>query len=268
MMPQIAVDCKAFRYTMDGMAALPLVIEQLLYRYPGAAAPAVDRLNLTLSPGEILGLLGPNGAGKTTTLHAVLGLLQPAAGTVRVFGALPMHQRLQVLARLNFASVDVDLPTNLTAQECLMVFARLYGLRAPHARVEALVNRLQLSAIRTHLIGTFSAGERMRLKLCKALLNDPDLLILDEPTLSLDPYMAQQVRTLLREIQRQRGMSILYTSHNMQEVETFCDRILFLHQGRTLAEGSPAEVLARCNSRSLDELFIRVATSGEVFHVG
>lgn len=242
----------------------PIEARQLTFRYPGADAPAVDRLDFALHPGEILGLLGPNGAGKTTTLHAVLGLLVPTSGTVTVFGSSPLQQRMRVLSRLNFASVDVDLPTNLTGRECLKVFAHLYGVPQAAARIATLVDQFQLSVLADHLVGTLSAGEKMRLKLCKALLNEPELLILDEPTLSLDPYMAQTVRSLLKSIQRERQLAILHTSHNMQEVEAFCDRILFLHRGRKLAEGSPREVLARFGSGSLDELFIRVATTGEL----
>lgn len=252
---------------MNGMSALPIQVSQLIYRYPGASANAVDGVDLTLKTGEILGLLGPNGAGKTTTLHAILGLLTPTAGTVRVFGDSPLTERLRVLSRLNFASVDVDLPSNLTVAECLLVFATLYGVPKSRARIEALTQQFELGALRRQRVGTLSAGEQMRLKLCKALLNEPELLILDEPTLSLDPYMAQKVRELLKTIQRQRRMSVLHTSHNMQEVQSFCDRILFLHHGRKLAEGSPRDVLERFQSRSLDELFIRVATSGELFHV-
>jgi ABC-2 type transport system ATP-binding protein len=214
-----------------------------------------------------VGLLGPNGAGKTTTLHAILGLLQPTAGVVRVFGRCPFRHRTQVLTRLNFASVDVDLPSNLTVIECLTVFAKLYGVREIRRHVDGWLERVDLVRFRTALIGTLSAGERMRLKLCKALLNQPEVLVLDEPTLSLDPYMAQKVRTLLHAACRESGMAILHTSHNMREVEAFCDRILFLHLGRKLAEGAPQEVLKRFQSRSLDELFIRVASTGELLHV-
>ena len=251
---------------MDAMPTPPIEVQQLVYRYPGAPAAAIDGLSFTLRDAEILGLLGPNGAGKTTTLHALLGLLVPQDGTVRIFGASPLTQRLRVLARLNFASVDVDLPSNLAVSECLTIFARLYRVPQSRRRVQELMDRFELSALRHQLIGALSAGEQMRLKLCKALLNAPDLLILDEPTLSLDPYMAQRVRDLLKTLQRHQRMSILHTSHNMQEVETFCDRILFLHQGKALAHGSPREVLERFRSRSLDELFIRVATDGELIH--
>ena len=248
------------------MSVSPVEVQQLVYRYPGADSPAVDGLEFVLRPREILGLLGPNGAGKTTTLHAILGLLVPSSGLVRVFGRSPLTDRLTILSRLNFASVDVDLPSNLTVWESLWVFAKLYSIPNLRRRLEELLEQFELSAMRRQLVGTLSAGEQMRLKLSKALLNAPDLLILDEPTLSLDPYMAQKVRDLLKTVQQQRGMSILHTSHNMREVEAFCDRILFLHQGRKLAEGTPREVLERFQSRSLDELFIRVATSGELFH--
>jgi len=246
----------------------PIVdVRGLTHAYARSEQPAVDQLDLEVRGGEIVGLLGPNGAGKTTTLHAVLGLLEPTQGNVLVFGRSPIRQRAEVLGRLNFASVDVDLPSNLLVTECLHIFAALYSVPDRRRRVHELIQRFELEPLVRRRVAVLSAGERMRLKLCKALLNAPDLLVLDEPTLSLDPYMAQKVRQLLRTIQHERHTSILYTSHNMREVEEFCDRIVFLHRGRKLTEGPPAEVLARANSRSLDELFIRVATSGELFDV-
>lgn len=241
-----------------------LDVQSLTHRYPKAEAPAVDGLSFTLEKGEILGLLGPNGAGKTTTLHAILGLLKPTSGKLRIFGFSPIKDRLKVLPRLNFASVDVDLPSNLTVRECLRVFAGLYSIDNPQARIGEWVKRLELEAFLTQAIGSLSSGERMRLKIGKALLNDPELLILDEPTLSLDPYMAQKVREMLKKIQRERGLSILHTSHNMQEVESFCDRIIFLHRGKLLVEGSPKQVMQRFQTGSLNELFIRVAATGEL----
>lgn len=245
--------------------AEPIVeVAELVHRYPRAPQAAVEGLSFTLQPGEVLGLLGPNGAGKTTTLHAVLGLLEPTSGSVWVFGRSPVRERLQVLPRLNFASVDVDLPSNLTVAECLRVFAGLYTVPHPAQRIVALMQQLDLAPLTRQAVGSLSSGERMRLKLAKALINDPALLILDEPTLSLDPYMAHKVRGLLKTIQRERNMAVLHTSHNMQEVEAFCDRIIFLHHGRMLAAGTPAAVLAQFKSRSLDDLFIRVAGSGEL----
>jgi ABC-2 type transport system ATP-binding protein len=246
------------------MAEMPVQITGLTHRYGGAEEAAVEGLDVEVGPGEIVGLLGPNGAGKTTTLHTVLGLLEPTAGRVLVFGHSPLTERTEVLRRLNFASVDVDLPSNLLVQECLRIFAGLYTAPDSEGRIKELTQRFELGSLLRQRVGTLSAGEHMRVKLCKAMLNAPQLLVLDEPTLSLDPYRAQQVRDSLKALQRERGMSILHTSHNMREVETFCDRIVFLHRGRKLAEGPPAAVLEQTRSRSLDELFIRVATSGDL----
>ncbi len=246
------------------MSENPIEVRELTYRYPRARRPAVDALSFSVASGEIVGLLGPNGAGKTTTIHAVLGLIEPMRGDVRLFGKNPLTHRTQALARVNFASVDVDLPSNLRVNEILSVFAGFYNV-TDSRKVEELVAAFDLKKLYRQVAGSLSAGERMRLKLCKALLNEPRILVLDEPTLSLDPHMANELRARLRDMQRTRKLSILHTSHNMQEVETFCDRILFLHEGRTLAEGSPKQVLERFKSRSLDELFIRVATTGDLY---
>ncbi|MBI2093135.1 MAG: ABC transporter ATP-binding protein [Candidatus Omnitrophica bacterium] len=247
---------------------LAIEVRGLTHRYERSAGFAVEALDFEVRRGEIVGLLGPNGAGKTTTLHTVLGLLAPTAGVVRVFGRSPLLERMQVLGRINFASVDVHLPSNLLVEECLYIFSNLYGVSYRSERIRNLVERFDLKALRRQRVGSLSSGEHMRLKICKALLNSPELLILDEPTLSLDPYMAHRVRSLLKEIQSERQISILHTSHNMREVESFCDRILFLHHGRKIAEGPPSEVLARSKSRNLDELFIRVAVSGDIFDAG
>lgn len=251
----------------NSTGADPVEVRDFTHRYAGAARPAVDALSFSVRAGEVIGLLGPNGAGKTTTLHAVLGLLQPTGGLVRVLGRCPIEDRLKVLPFLSFASADVDLPSNLSVIECLRIFGGLYSVPDFKRRLEDLLEKFSLTGFRTHLIGTLSAGEQMRLKLLKSLLHEPELLVLDEPTRSLDPYMAAKVRNLLQGIRKERQMTILYTSHNMQEVESFCDRILFLNEGKLLVEGTTAEVLRRLESRSLEELFIRVAVSGEIFHV-
>jgi ABC-2 type transport system ATP-binding protein len=247
------------------MSEFAIETVRLTHRYSPTEPPAVDRLDFTVAPGEIVGLLGPNGAGKTTTLHAALGLLEPTEGIVRVLGHSPLRERSRVAGRINFASVDVDLPSNLTVRECLGVYADLYGVRDAGRRIAQLSGRLGLEPFQRHLFGSLSAGERMRVKLCKALLNAPELLILDEPTLSLDPYRAGEVREHLQAMRRERRMAILLTSHNMQEVESFCDRIVFLHEGRMIAEGPPRQVVEKFGSRSLEELFIRVAKSGELY---
>jgi ABC-2 type transport system ATP-binding protein len=228
---------------------------------------ALDGVSLSVRRGEIVGLLGPNGAGKTTILHTILGLIRPDAGRVTVFGASPLTQRTHVVSRLNFASAYADLPSNLTVAESLTVFAHLYGVRDHVRRLAALTEELALGPLQRKVIGKLSSGEQMRVKICKSLVNDPELLLLDEPTLSLDPYMSHRVRTLLAQVQRQRGLTVIHTSHNMAEVESFCHRIIFLHRGRVLAEGAPREVLAKFRSASLDELFIKVAEGGELLDV-
>ncbi|MCM8794599.1 MAG: ABC transporter ATP-binding protein [Candidatus Omnitrophica bacterium] len=250
------------------MESTPVQIEGLIHRYSPERPPAVDGIGFSVKTGEVVGLLGPNGAGKTTTLHAILGLLDPTAGLIRVFGRSPIHERGKVLPLLSFASADVDLPSNLVVEECLRVFAGLYGIARPKDKIWEMLERLSLSSLSRRRIGTLSAGEQMRLKLCKALLHDPRILVLDEPTRSLDPCMASAVREMLQKLRRERRMTILLTSHNMQEVESFCDRILFLHRGKLLIEGATAEVLSCLKSRSLDELFIRIAAGGELFHAG
>jgi ABC-2 type transport system ATP-binding protein len=221
----------------------------------------VDDLSFHVRAGEIVGFLGPNGAGKTTTLAMLLGLLLPTVGRVEVLG-LPMPaERQRILGRVNFTSPFVALPGNLTVNENLTVFARLYGVREARERIAELLDRFGLAALRDRKAGRLSSGEATRLGLVKALLNDPEVLFLDEPTASLDPDGAERVRERLREI-RERGTTIFYTSHNMQEVERLSDRILFLHKGRLIAEGAPGEVLRRFARDTLEEMFLDIARSG------
>jgi ABC-2 type transport system ATP-binding protein len=235
-------------------------VEHLTKRF--GALPVVDDLAFSVAPGEIVGFLGPNGAGKTTTLAMLLGLLKPTSGQVRVLG-LPMPaERRQILARVNFTSPYVALPGNLTVDENLRVFAHLYGVRNAGRRIEELLDRFGLAEMRGRTTGRLSSGEGTRLGLVKGLLNDPEVLFLDEPTGSLDPDIAERVRESLRAARTERRMSIFYTSHNMQEVERFSDRILFLHQGRLIADGSPGDVLRRFARATLEEMFVDVARHG------
>jgi ABC-2 type transport system ATP-binding protein len=222
----------------------------------------VHDLSFAVAPGEIVGFLGPNGAGKTTTLAMLLGLLLPTAGQIRVLG-LPMPgERQRILARVNFTSPYVALPGNLTVDENLRVFAHLYGVRGARAHIDALLERFDLAPMRHRPTGRLSSGEGTRLGLVKALLNDPEVLLMDEPTASLDPDSAERVRESLREIRRERRMTIFYTSHNMQEVERLSDRILFLHQGRLIADGPPGDVLRAFARHTLEEMFLDVARHG------
>jgi len=222
----------------------------------------VDDLTFSVAAGEIVGFLGPNGAGKTTTLAMLLGLLLPTAGEVRILGLAMPAERKRILARVNFTSPYVSLPGNLTVDENLTVFARMYGLRNARDRIDSLLERFGLVEMRGRTANRLSSGEGTRLGLVKALLNDPEVLFLDEPTASLDPDGAERVRDGLRAIRGQRRMTIFYTSHNMQEVERMSDRILFLFRGRLIADGPPREVLRRFARESLEEMFLEVTRHG------
>jgi ABC-2 type transport system ATP-binding protein len=169
---------------------------------------------------------------------------------------------------MNFSSVGVNLPGNLRVWQNLWIFAKLYNVPDAEARITHLLELLEISHLREAVTGQLSSGETTRVSLCKALLNNPELLLLDEPTASLDPNIADKVRKLLRQIQREQNMAMLYTSHNMRDIEEICDRILFLHNGRLLAEGTPQQVIEQFRTRNLEEVFIRIARSGEVVAEG
>ena len=228
---------------------------------------ALDGLSLAVAPGESLGLLGVNGAGKTTAMNLLLGLTTPTSGMVRIFGLDLWQHRIEILRQINFSSAYASLPSNLLVWQNLTVFARLYGVARPKQRIAELLELLDITHLRHAVTGKLSAGESTRVNLAKALLNEPRLLLLDEPTASLDPDIADRVRKLLRKLQQENGLSILYTSHNMRDIEEVCDRIVFLHGGKVLAEGSPGEIYARFNRTSLEDLFIGLAR-GEVESIG
>jgi ABC-2 type transport system ATP-binding protein len=238
---------------------------------PLAAATAITKIygstealkgvSFTVQPGEILGFLGPNGAGKTTAIHILLGLLAPTSGEVKVFGLSPLTRRHEVSKRFNFSSAYVQLPSNLKVIENMNVFSRLYGVKNRRQKVASLLKLFEIEHLSDRVTGALSSGEKTRLNLAKCLLNDPELLLLDEPTASLDPEMADTVRTTLKNAQLQSGMGIVYTSHNMPEVEKLCDRVLFIHEGATIAAGTPGEVLRDFGSKTLEEVFIKIVRS-------
>ena len=220
---------------------------------------AVDDLNLAVRAGEVIGLLGVNGAGKTTVMNMILGLTIPNEGTITVFGRDLQKHRIDILKRTNFCTTYANLPSNLKVWQNLRVFAGLYGIKNPVDKIEELLDMLGISHLRESITGRLSAGEGTRVNLAKALLNDPELLLLDEPTASLDPDIADKVRKLVLQLQRERSPAILYTSHNMRDIEEVCDRILFLHEGRILAEGTAEEIKSRFEGKDLDDVFIKVA---------
>jgi len=247
---------------MSVSSATILLVEELTKVFNGLTA--VDHLNFSVYRGEIVGLLGANGAGKTTTIQMILGLIRPTSGRIEIFGRELQQHRIEILSRMNLSSTGVNLPMNLRVWQNLWVFAKLYEVRDARSRINDLLELLEIAHLRDAFTGQLSSGEQTRLNLCKALLNRPELLLLDEPTASLDPNIADKVRKLLRQLQREQGITMLYTSHNMRDVEEVCDRILFIHNGRLIAEGSPQQVIEQFRTRSLEEVFIRIARSGDV----
>ena len=225
---------------------------------------AVDHINFTVERGEILGLLGPNGAGKTTTIQLLLGLTTPTTGCIDILGMDLRKKRRQVLQRVNFSSAYTHLPSNLTVWENLNVFGKLYGINHPRKAIEALLDFFGILHTLNRRTGELSTGQITRVNLAKALLNDPEIIFLDEPTASLDPEIAARVRDMLRQIQKDRGMTIIYTSHNMFEIEIMCDRILFLSRGKIVLEGTPEDVKRHAMAGSLEEVFISIARNGKL----
>jgi len=223
---------------------------------------AVAPIDFTVRPGEVVGLLGGNGAGKTTTMSMLLGLLRPSAGQARIFGLDASQRDVRALSRINFSSPYVEMPGRLTVRENLEVYARLYGVRRPAARIKTLAQDLALEPFLNRRTHTLSAGQKSRAALAKALINAPDLLLLDEPTASLDPDTADWVRRYLETYQAQTGAAILLASHNMPEVERLCAEVLVMRDGHIVDRGAPADLVARHGRRDLEEVFLDIARGG------
>jgi ABC-2 type transport system ATP-binding protein len=223
------------------------------------ATVAVDGVSFEVRQGEILGLLGPNGAGKTTTINMVLGVLAPDAGTIGIEGLDLAAHRSEAVARTNFAAVYAPLPGNLTVAQNLRVFGMLYGVTGLRVRIDELLAAYDLERFRNTRCGVLSSGEQTRVGLAKAMLNRPRLLLLDEPTASLDPATARDVRGRIREFTASGTGGVLWTSHNMHEVAEVCDRVLFLSKGRILLAGDPRTLPGERGKADLEELFIAVA---------
>jgi ABC-2 type transport system ATP-binding protein len=243
------------------MTSKVLSVRDLRKRY--GLTVAVDGVSFEVNRNEIVGLLGPNGAGKTTTINMILGVLEPTSGTILVEDLDLATQRSQVLARTNFAAVYAPLPGNLTVLQNLRFFGMIYSVRDLSARIEALLEQFDLLAFRHVKCGVLSSGEQTRVSLAKALLNRPGLLLLDEPTASLDPAIAREIRTKIRDYAATGHTGVLWTSHNMYEVEDVCDRVLFLSHGRILLEGDPRTLPGTHGKETLEELFITVANQPE-----
>ena len=220
---------------------------------------AVDSLSFSVDGGQAIGLLGGNGAGKTTTLGMLLGLIVPSAGSIRVLGEDMLRHRYRVLPRMNFSSPYVDVPHRLSVRENLTVYGHLYDLDDIRGRITALAGDLDLNEILDRTVSTLSAGQKTRVALAKALLNRPALLLLDEPTASLDPDTADWVRSYLEAYQRDSGATILLASHNMAEVERLCADVIMLKAGQVVTQDAPQALIARYGRQTLEDVFLDIA---------
>ena len=232
-------------------------VECLTKRYGNVLA--VDNIDFVAETGATIGLLGGNGAGKTTTIAMLLGLLVPTSGSIRVLGHDMLRDRFAALARMNFSSPYVSLPHRLSVRENLRVYGHLYGVRGTDKRIARLAEELDLGELLDRPAGQLSAGQKTRVALAKSLINQPELLLLDEPTASLDPDTGDMVRTWLERYRAESGCAILLASHNMAEVERLCSHVLMLKQGKVVDRGSPQDLLARYGRDDLEEVFLDIA---------
>ena len=240
----------------------PIVIERLVKTYK--TVRAVDGISFTLRPGSITALLGGNGAGKTTTIATIMGLVTPTSGRVTVLGAEMPQQRYRVLHRMNFESPYVEVPMRLTVRQNMKVFGDLYCVDDLPARIEQLGRELDLTDLLDRSTGKLSSGQKTRVSLAKALINNPDVLLLDEPTASLDPDTADWVRGHLERYCRERQATVLLASHNMAEVERLCERVIIMKRGRIEDDDTPAKLLARYGRRTLEEVFLDIVRGSGV----
>ena len=219
----------------------------------------VNGVTFSIGEGEIVGLVGPNGAGKTTVINMILGLVEPTKGEVRVLGKDFGKNRSEILSKMNFAASYAQLPGNLTAYKNLLVYSYLYNVFGAERKIAGVIEDFGLGDIKDKITGLLSTGEQMRLLLAKAMLNSPKLLLLDEPTSSLDPDTSDVVVNRIKKYVKDEKASVLWTSHDMYEIEALCDRLIFISNGSILMEGNPKELVIRYGKKNLEELFISTA---------
>lgn len=220
---------------------------------------AVDGISFVVHAGEIVGLLGPNGAGKTTTIDMLLGIVEPSGGSLCVFGRDFQAHRAEILSRMNFSAVYAHLPGNTTVRQNLFIFALLYGVPKARERIAAVLKEYDLEKFARIKTGFLSSGEQSRVQMAKAMLNEPRLLLMDEPTASIDPSDSEIIREKIKTYVAATGAAALWTSHDMHEIEAVCDRVLFISHGKILLAGNPRELPAHYGKKNLEELFIAVA---------
>lgn len=225
---------------------------------------AIEDISFSLKEGEILGFLGPNGAGKSTTIYSILGLIEPDFGTISIFGKDLKKHRSEILKQTNYAAAEFNLPWNLSLWECLLVYGTIYEVEDIKKRINEILDMFEMSHLKDKVMRDLSLGQRTRSNLCKALLNKPRLLLLDEPMASMDPDVVDKGITLIKQIQKEEGISILYTSHNMWEIEEVASNVIFINHGRIIAQGSPIELTKQVlesegNEPNLRDVFIELS---------
>jgi ABC-2 type transport system ATP-binding protein len=219
----------------------------------------VDQVSFDIQPGETVGLLGPNGAGKTTIFQMLLGVVTPTEGSIHMFGLDLIKHREEILRQVNFSSTYISMPYALTVEENLRVTGKLYSLPDINRRIDDVLKKLEMEDIRQRLTRKLSSGQMTRLTLAKAVMTEPKILFLDEPTASLDPDIAHKIRAFLKEYRDVSGLSMLYTSHNMREMEEMSDRIIFLQRGKIVAQGTATNVVKQYGEDNLEQVFLKIA---------
>jgi len=227
---------------------------------------AVKDISFSIKENEVLGLLGPNGCGKTTTIGMMLGLLKPTYGEILIDGKNTEENRIEILQKINFISPYVELPKKLTVEQNLIVYGKLYNVAELKNRIEYLVEKLRLSDLLNRLTGELSSGQKNRVSLAKALINDPIVLLLDEPTASLDPEIGDYVRTFLEDYKKEKNISILLASHDMNEVTRLCGSILMMKDGVIIDKGSPEELVKKHGRQNLEEVFLKLSRSKDEYN--
>ena len=227
---------------------------------------AVSNINFKINENEIVGLLGPNGCGKTTTIGMILGLLKPTSGKVLINGMDIEKNKISLLNKMNFISPYIELPKKLTVRQNLIVYGKLYNIKKPNERIDYLSNKLRLNELLDKITGELSSGQKNRVSLAKALINDPSVLLLDEPTASLDPETGDFVRTFLENYKKERKISVLLASHNMDEVKRLCGTVLMMKDGSIVNSGTPDHLIKKYGRKNLEEVFLEIVRNKNEFN--